>query len=62
MGGPSDRQFDLQPGIHVTPRVDYGKFDPQQRTLDDDEAFTAFCSVRFPIRSWNRLTARLATR
>lgn len=27
MGGPSDRQFDLQPGIHVTPRVDYGKFD-----------------------------------
>ena len=28
MGGPSDRQFDLQPGIHVTPRVDYGKFDP----------------------------------
>ena len=25
---PSDRQFDLQPGIHVTPRVDYGKFDP----------------------------------
>ncbi|MEN9676944.1 MAG: hypothetical protein RIS76_2840 [Verrucomicrobiota bacterium] len=27
MGGPSDRQFDLQPGIHVTPRVDYLKFD-----------------------------------
>jgi hypothetical protein len=27
MGGPSDRQFDLQPGIHVTPRVDYAKFD-----------------------------------
>lgn len=27
MGGPSDRQFDLQPGIHVTPKVDYGKFD-----------------------------------
>ena len=27
MGGPSDRQFDLQPGIHVTPRVDYTKFD-----------------------------------
>ena len=27
MGGPSDRQFDLQPGIHVTPRVDYSKFD-----------------------------------
>jgi hypothetical protein len=27
MGGPSDMQFDLQPGIHVTPRVDYGKFD-----------------------------------
>lgn len=31
MGGPSDRQFDLQPGIHVTPRVDYSKFD-----LDSD--------------------------
>jgi Protein of unknown function (DUF1549)/Protein of unknown function (DUF1553) len=27
MGGPSDRQFDLQPGIHVTPKVDYAKFD-----------------------------------
>ena len=27
MGGPSDIQFDLQPGIHVTPRVDYGRFD-----------------------------------
>src|SRR6185503_1862986 len=27
MGGPSDRQFALSPGIHVTPMVDYGKFD-----------------------------------
>ncbi len=27
MGGPSDRQFDLQPGHHVTPKVDYAKFD-----------------------------------
>jgi hypothetical protein len=27
MGGPSDRMFDLQPGIHVTPRVDYSRFD-----------------------------------
>ena len=27
MGGPGDRQFDLQPGHHVTPRVDYAKFD-----------------------------------
>ena len=27
MGGPSDYQFDLQPGIHVTPKVDYTKFD-----------------------------------
>ncbi len=27
MGGPSDRQFDLQPGSHVTPLVDYSKFD-----------------------------------
>ncbi len=26
-GGPSDRQFDLKPGIHVTPLIDYGKFD-----------------------------------
>ena len=23
-------QFDLQPGIHVTPKVDYTKFDPDQ--------------------------------
>ncbi len=27
MGGPSDRQFDLKPGIHVTPKVDYTLFD-----------------------------------
>lgn len=27
MGGPGDRQFELQPGIHVTPRVDYARFD-----------------------------------
>ncbi len=27
MGGPSDRQFDLKPGRHVTPIVDYSLFD-----------------------------------
>ena len=27
MGGPGDIQFDLQPGHHVTPRVDYSRFD-----------------------------------
>jgi hypothetical protein len=27
MGGPSVRQFTLSPGIHVTPVVDYAKFD-----------------------------------
>jgi hypothetical protein len=27
MGGAGDMQFDLQPGIHVTPRVDYTRFD-----------------------------------
>jgi hypothetical protein len=27
MGGPSDRQFSLSPGIHVTPNVDYREFD-----------------------------------
>ncbi len=27
MGGSSDKQFDLKPGIHVTPRLDYSKFD-----------------------------------
>ncbi len=26
MGGPSDRQFELRPGVHVTPVVDYSKF------------------------------------
>lgn len=31
MGGPSDMQFDLQPGIHVTPKVDYSKFDVDSR-------------------------------
>ena len=33
MGGPGDQQFDLQPGIHVTPKVDYAKFD-----VDSDAA------------------------
>ena len=27
MGGPGDMQFDMKPGIHVTPRVDYTVFD-----------------------------------
>ncbi len=27
MGGPSDRQFDMKPGRHVTPIIDYGVFD-----------------------------------
>jgi hypothetical protein len=27
MGGPSDQQFELKPGRHVTPLVDYAKFD-----------------------------------
>jgi hypothetical protein len=27
MGGPSDQQFAMKPGIHVTPIVEYGKFD-----------------------------------
>ncbi|WP_254506506.1 DUF1553 domain-containing protein [Anatilimnocola floriformis] len=27
MRGPSDRQFDLKPGRHVTPIIDYGQFD-----------------------------------
>ena len=26
-GGPSDQQFGMKPGIHVTPVVEYGKFD-----------------------------------
>ncbi len=26
-GGPSDQQFAMKPGIHVTPTVDYGAFD-----------------------------------
>ena len=26
MGGPSVRQFELRPGVHVTPVVDYSKF------------------------------------
>jgi hypothetical protein len=27
MGGPSDRQFAMRPGVHVTPVVEYGAFD-----------------------------------
>jgi hypothetical protein len=33
MGGPSDQQFDQQPGVHVTPKLDYTKFD-----VDSDAA------------------------
>jgi hypothetical protein len=33
MGGPSDRQFALSPGIHVTPNIDYNVFD-----VDSDAA------------------------
>ncbi len=32
MGGPSDRQFDLKPGSHVTPIIDYSKFDLDSST------------------------------
>src|SRR6185436_12165615 len=32
MGGPSDQQFDQQPGVHVTPRLDYTKFDVDSAT------------------------------
>ena len=32
MGGPSDRQFDLKPGRHVTPIIDYSQFDLDGRT------------------------------
>ncbi len=30
MAGPSDQQFAMKPGIHVTPVVEYGKFDWSQ--------------------------------
>lgn len=29
--GPSDRQFALRPGVHVTPVVEYGKFDWERK-------------------------------
>jgi len=32
MGGPSDRHFGLQPGIHVTPKVNYQDFDVDSET------------------------------
>ena len=28
MGGPSDRQFNMSKGVHVTPNLDYVGFDP----------------------------------
>ncbi len=31
MGGPSDRQFIMSPGVHVTPKVDYVSFDPDSK-------------------------------
>ena len=45
MGGPSDQQFDLKPGIHVTPKVDYTKFDV------DDEAGRRRSVYRFLFRT-----------
>ncbi len=45
MGGPGDHQFDLQPGIHVTPRVDYTRFDP------DDVAGARRSVYRFLFRT-----------
>ena len=32
MGGPSDMQFDLQAGAHVTPKIDYTKFNVDSPT------------------------------
>ena len=31
MGGPSDRQFELRPGVHVTPVVDYSQVQSGER-------------------------------
>jgi hypothetical protein len=31
MGGPPAKQFNLKPGIHVTPEVDYSNFDVDSR-------------------------------
>ena len=45
MGGPGDRQFDLQPGIHVTPKVDYARFDR------DSEAGSRRSLYRFLFRT-----------
>ena len=45
MGGPGDRQFDLQPGIHVTPKVDYARFDR------DSEAGSRRSVYRFLFRT-----------
>ncbi len=53
MGGPSDRQFDLKPGRHVTPIIDYSLFDPNS-VLAKDEASIAFCFVPCRTHSWRR--------
>lgn len=45
MGGPSDRQFVMSPGIHVTPKVDYLAF------LPDDPANSRRSIYRFLFRT-----------
>ena len=45
MGGPSARQFEMKPGIHVTPTLDYIKFDP------DDPANFRRSLYRFNFRT-----------
>jgi len=45
MGGPSDRQFVMSPGIHVTPKVDYVAF------LPDDPTNTRRSIYRFLFRT-----------
>ncbi|HKI36897.1 MAG TPA: DUF1549 and DUF1553 domain-containing protein [Gemmataceae bacterium] len=34
MGGPSVKQFNMSPGVHVTPNVDYLNFDVDRREMD----------------------------
>jgi hypothetical protein len=61
MGGPSDRQFDLKPGRHVTPVIDYGKFDLAS-PAGQRRSIYRFLFRTLPDPLWRRWIARRGIR
>ena len=61
MGGPSVQQFVLSPGIHVTPVVDYTKFDLDSRRELSAQHLPVYLShVARSVHGFARLRGRIA--